>query len=83
MDLLGYGIPVGTYRGIEVRVHFSLLIYGYYTATRFGDMAYGLAFVVGLFGCVLLHEFGHALAARWCDGECDNILLWPLGGSAE
>jgi Zn-dependent protease len=38
--------------------------------------------VAGLYACILLHEFGHALAARWCDGEADHIVLWPLGGLA-
>ncbi|MEI8063530.1 MAG: site-2 protease family protein, partial [Verrucomicrobiota bacterium] len=42
----------------------------------------GLLFVIGIYVCILLHEFGHALAARWCDGEANDILLWPLGGLA-
>ncbi len=33
-----------------------------------------------LLGCVLLHEFGHILAARWLDGDAPEIVLWPLGG---
>ncbi len=35
-----------------------------------------------LFGVVLLHEFGHALACRQTGGEADTIVLWPLGGIA-
>ena len=35
-----------------------------------------------LFLAVLLHEFGHCFAARYMDGEADEILLWPLGGLA-
>src|SRR5208283_5202548 len=35
-----------------------------------------------LFGIVLLHEFGHALACRQVGGTADRILLWPLGGVA-
>src|SRR5687768_14584198 len=35
-----------------------------------------------LFLSVLLHEFGHCFAARYMDGEADEILLWPLGGLA-
>jgi Zn-dependent protease len=35
-----------------------------------------------LFGVVLLHEFGHALACRQTGGQADTIVLWPLGGIA-
>jgi Zn-dependent protease len=82
MDFLSAGIPLGRYFGIPVRLHFTFLIYAYYRATGFGDLWWGLAFVAGLYVCILLHEFGHALAARWCDGDVDHILLWPLGGLA-
>ena len=82
MDYLGYGIPVGRYFGINVRVHFTLLIYAYYRAMEYHNLLLGLAFVLGLYFCILLHEFGHALAARWCDGDATDILLWPLGGLA-
>jgi Zn-dependent protease len=35
-----------------------------------------------LFVSVLLHEFGHCLAARRVDGDANEVLLWPLGGLA-
>lgn len=82
MDFLNTGIPVGRYWGINVRLHFTFLIFAYYRAMQMGSLVTGLVFVVGLYVCVLLHEFGHALAARWCDGEAEDILLWPLGGLA-
>ena len=37
---------------------------------------------LALFGIVLLHEFGHALACRSVRGIADHIVLWPLGGIA-
>jgi len=37
---------------------------------------------LALFGIVLLHEFGHALACRSVGGTADTIMLWPLGGVA-
>ncbi|HTU21564.1 MAG TPA: site-2 protease family protein [Gemmataceae bacterium] len=37
---------------------------------------------LALFGIVLLHEFGHALACRRLGGLADTIVLWPLGGIA-
>lgn len=82
MDFFGAGIPVGRYFGIPVRLHLTFLFYAYYRATSFDSLPWGLAFVAGLYVCILLHEFGHALVARWCDGDVDHILLWPLGGLA-
>ncbi len=35
-----------------------------------------------LFGIVMMHEFGHALACRQVGGQADLIVLWPLGGVA-
>jgi len=82
MNFLSYGIPLGRYFGINVRLHFTFLIYAYYRIQDYHSPVYGLCFVAGIYLCILLHEFGHALAARWCDGEANDILLWPLGGLA-
>lgn len=82
MNFLSYGIPLGRYFGINVRLHFTFLIYAFYRVQEYHNVAIGLAFVAALYLCILLHEFGHALAARWCDGDATDILLWPLGGLA-
>lgn len=82
MDFLNTGIPLGEYWGIRVRLHFTFLIFAIYRVQAWGNIGFGIAYVAGLYFCILLHEFGHALAARWCDGEADEILLWPLGGLA-
>ncbi|MFC5135667.1 MULTISPECIES: CBS domain-containing protein [Haloferacaceae] len=42
----------------------------------------GLAAVLGLFGGVLLHEFGHSLVAMRYGYEIESITLWLLGGLA-
>ncbi len=44
--------------------------------------ALGLAAALGLFGGVLLHEFGHSLVAMRYGYEIDSITLWLLGGLA-
>ena len=84
--------PAGSYRlltfsGIEVFVHWSWFLAAYFlfqlTGGRgWGDLAaFGLVYG-SLFGIVLLHEFGHALACRSVGGEAKHIVLWPLGGIA-
>ncbi len=82
MDFFSFGIPVGRYWGINVRLHFTFLIYAFYRVQESGSLLIGLLVVTGTYFCILLHEFGHAFAARWCDGEAEDILLWPLGGLA-
>jgi Zn-dependent protease len=42
----------------------------------------GLTAAIGLFGSVLIHELGHALAARLYGVEVEEITLWFLGGLA-
>ncbi len=72
---------------MDVRVHWTLLAYaGVLTIWPWPesarDVSWRLLAVAMIFASVLLHEFGHSFAARFCDGESSDILLWPLGGLA-
>jgi Zn-dependent protease len=82
MNFFDMGIPIGRYFGIRVRLHITFLIFAFARARAAEDPPIQLVYLTGLFICILLHEFGHALAARWCDGDADEIVLWPLGGLA-
>ncbi len=46
---------------------------------------YGIGTIaaVGLFLCIVAHEFGHSLVARRYDVTIDSITLWLLGGVAQ
>jgi Zn-dependent protease len=74
------------FRGIQVYLHFSWFIIAFYQLTQRLNNYHAPIFAVyeylALFGIVLLHEFGHALACRQVGGSADHIVLWPLGGIA-
>jgi Zn-dependent protease len=74
---------------IPVEVHWSFLllfVYVIYLAIQenwgvLGAISASL-FVVVLFLCVVLHEFGHALMAKRFDVQTRDITLYPIGGVA-
>lgn len=83
-----WSFTLGRWFGIEVRMHVTFIL-----LLGFVGVAYGLRGGVGaalagvvffalLFLCVLLHEFGHALAARQYGIRTRDITLLPIGGLA-
>jgi Zn-dependent protease len=72
--------------GITVWVHWSWVVVGYfllqYRGNAYSSQAWNIAEYLALFGIVLMHEYGHALACRSVGGKAERILLWPLGGVA-
>lgn len=83
-----WSITVGKVFGISIRLHVTfilLLIWiGIGDFLRGGTAAAitGLVFILAIFGSVLLHEFGHALAARKYGIKTPDITLLPIGGVA-
>jgi stage IV sporulation protein FB len=89
-DPFAWSIPFGRLFGITIRVHLlfpvvalGLLLRAAYQKDalpyQWIDFLIVLSF---LFASVLLHEFGHCFAARYMQGDANEVLLWPLGGLA-
>src|SRR5215469_6899246 len=79
-------LPIVRLAGIRVYLHFTWFIVAALEVTRFAHRYHNPIWAAleycTLFGIVLLHEFGHALACRQTGGQADTIVLWPLGGLA-
>ena len=86
---MGWSWRIGRIAGIDVYMHFTFLlllawvgISHYFARRDLGDAVQGLAFILALFGIVVLHELGHALAARRYGIATRDITLLPIGGVA-
>jgi Zn-dependent protease/CBS domain-containing protein len=79
---------IATLAGIQVRIHVTfLLLLGFYAWIYYLDggpqaAVDGVVFTLLIFLCVLLHEFGHAFAAKIFGIRTPDITLLPIGGVA-
>lgn len=80
---------LGEIAHIEVRVHATFALLLVWLGVRawsqdptVASVVTGLAFVLALFACIVLHELGHALTARRFGIRTRDITLLPIGGVA-
>src|SRR6202035_39337 len=81
-------IKIGRFFGINLFIHWTFwllplwVVYTHAAEPNSGPLAFLLALLGALFGCVVLHEYGHALAARFFGIATRDVTLYPIGGVA-
>jgi Zn-dependent protease/CBS domain-containing protein len=85
---MNWSIPIGSVKGTVIRVHITFLLFllwigvAHYAQGGAPAATQGIAFIILLFLCVLLHEFGHVFAARHYGVQTPDVTLLPIGGVA-
>lgn len=86
---MGWSWKIGRVAGVDIYLHWTFLLllgwvfFAYLVAGKGMVAAWmGIAFILSLFGCVVLHELGHAMAARLFGVATRDITILPIGGVA-
>lgn len=85
---MSWSFSIGSISGIRIRIHLTFALFLIWIGAAFWNeggmaaMANGLAYILLLFLCVVLHEFGHILTARRFGSQTLDVVLLPIGGVA-
>ncbi len=85
---MGWSVPILRVAGVQLRLHITFLLliawiaFAYYSQGGSSAAVGGVLFILLLFACVVLHEFGHALAGKAFGINTPDITLLPIGGVA-
>jgi Zn-dependent protease len=82
-------LNLGKFFGIGLYVHptfwilpLFVMFRGITAGQNYGGITFDILLVFAVFACIVLHEIGHALAARAYGIGTRNITLYPIGGVA-
>ncbi len=86
---MSWSLNIGKVAGTVVRIHLTFLLFlawifaASYAQAGAASAWYTLAYLLLLFLCVLLHEFGHIFTARAFGVTTPYVTLLPIGGVAQ
>ena len=85
MKLLGWTWSLGRFLGVDVRFHFSTLFslpvaWLLFKPVDLLGVVEAAAWVAGVCLLIVLHELGHAFAARMVGVPVQSVVVWLLGG---
>src|SRR3954467_6743131 len=86
---MSWSLNIGKVAGTVVRLHITFVLFfawifiSNYVSSGATVAWHSLLFVVLLFVCVLLHEFGHIFTARAFGVITPYVTLLPIGGVAQ
>src|ERR1043166_5453405 len=78
-------LKIGRFFGINLYLHWTfwlLPLWIILTPSRGLPLPLELGVLAFMFGCVVLHEYGHALTARLFGIATRDVTLYPIGGVA-
>lgn len=85
---MGWSLTIGRIAGTDIRLHFTFLLFlawigiGDYLQGGMPAAMDSIAFILLVFLCVTLHEFGHIAMARRFGIRTPQVILSPIGGIA-
>ncbi|MEJ2221145.1 MAG: site-2 protease family protein [Desulfobacterales bacterium] len=84
-----WSLKIAKLAGIDIFIHFTFFILVTWVGFiqwklngSIGAAFSGIVFILAIFSCVVLHEIGHALAAKKYGIKTRDIILLPIGGVA-
>jgi Zn-dependent protease/CBS domain-containing protein len=86
---MSWSLNIGKVAGTVVRIHLTFLLFlawifaASYASAGAASAWNSVLFVVLLFLCVLLHEFGHIFTARAFGVKTPYVTLLPIGGVSQ
>jgi Zn-dependent protease len=82
MGFMRWSWQLGRVAGIDLFLHPTFLVLLAFVGLTQRDGLGAVLLTTAVFGCVLLHELGHALMARQFGIGTADITLYPIGGVA-
>lgn len=85
---MNWSLTIGSIAGTKIRLHLTFLIFlawigiADYLAGGAAAAVQSIVFILLVFFCVTLHEFGHIMMARHFGVNTPQVILSPIGGIA-